>query len=193
MPDIATDFVILGATAGGGLAIGLLHDLWLVLALGYEPRARRRARYSRLRASYLAPVWVVSIAMAWGVLILVSAGTVRGFAFIGFACGLLLYYVLLSRLVRTALLWAKRAVAAVLRTALDALTWAALLPWRVACWFGRPIVAVLTATFAVPAGWLSALLAWAGRLLSRVAGRIAERVKGLCERHRPGPPPAEPE
>lgn|GEM_PF-1257271 len=190
MPAISADFVVLGATMAAGAAIGLLHDLWLVLVLGYQPSTARRLRGAQLRPSYFAPVWLLAVGLAWVVLGAVSSGTVRGFVFIGFGLGALLYYLLLSRLVRLAMGWLKWAVSSLVRIALDALAWVVLLPWRVVCWIGRPTMALLTALLAVPAGWLLSLFEWLGRV-SLTGGRRLAAVWQRLTNPVP-PPPAEP-
>lgn len=176
MPAIAADFLILGATAACGMAIGCLHDLWLVLVLGHQPVPRRHGRRARLPRWGLLPVWLASIAMAWAVLALAADGVVRGAAFIGIAAGLLVYYAVLSRPVRAALGGARRALVAGSRLVLE----------------------TMTALLAGPAGGLVRFCLWTGRMLAGGGRWVARRAGGIWRRAGPGrnlppPPPPPPE
>ncbi|MDP2873291.1 MAG: spore cortex biosynthesis protein YabQ [Bacillota bacterium] len=172
-----SDFVLLGATFAAGAGIGLLHDCWQVLLLNTGAAPRRPV--SGLR---MAGFWLLAVALVWAVLALTVAGMVRGFAFIGLALGAGLYHATLSRPLRRAMAWSRRAVARALSTVLDALVAIVLLPVRALLYIGGVVVSFLTAVLATPGRWL---LAGCERLL-HLAGSGA-RLAGRWLR--PKPPP----
>ncbi len=175
--------MLLGLTTAVGVVIGLLHDCWLILVLGYPP-ARGRGRHTP-RSPYLVPVWLAAVALAWAVLYLASWGTVRGFVMLGFGLGAALYYLILSRAVRLVMTWLRWSIGVIVRMALDALTWCVLLPWRMLCWIGLPIIALLTAVLAVPAKLVLGAAERLGDLVIAVSQRAWLAIRRL-------PPPSEP-
>ncbi len=167
MPTVWTDFTILGATLATGLGIGLLHDCWLILVLGQVP-GQGRGQASAVSTNRLWGFWLLALALAWVVLASYAGGQVRAFVFLGFAAGAGLYYLVFSPFVRRAVGGLRRACAGLWRWLLDGTTWLVLLPWRVACWIGRPVIALLTLILGTPARRLlraiETLIQSAGRL-----------------------------
>lgn len=172
-----SDFVLLGATFAAGAGIGLLHDVWQVLLLNTGAAPRRPVGALRM-----AGFWLLAVALAWAVLALTVEGMVRGFAFIGLALGAGLYRATLSRPLRRAIAWARRAIARTLSTVLDVLVAIVLLPVRALLYICGIVVSFLTAVLATPGRWL---LAGCERLLLCAGAAVRMVVQWL----RPKPPP----
>lgn len=180
MPAVWTDFTILGVTLAAGLGIGVLHDFWLILVLGQVPK-QGRGQTVPVSPHRLWGFWLMAVALAWAVLAMFAAGQVRLFVFAGFAAGAGLYYLTLSPVMRRIIGALRRGLAGAARALLDGLTWLVLLPWRVLCWLGRPVIAVFTLVFGTPARWL--LSAIEGTI--RMAGRFGQWMWSQRPRRRP--------
>lgn len=174
-----SDFVLLAATCAAGAAIGLLHDCWQVLLLNTGAVPKRP-----VAGRWMIGFWLLAVVLTWTVLAWTVAGTVRGFAFLGLALGAALYHALLSRPLRRAMAWFRRAAAATVTVALDLVGAVVLLPVRAALHVAGAAVSFLTAALATPGRWL---LAGCERLLSFVSSVL--RVAWEKRPRRRVPPP----